>query len=171
MGSASGLHEAGDRGARLGHLLLRDLAAIGGGLRDAVAQVLVEQAERNRFEGFRRRRDLREHVDAVLVALDHLGDAADLTLDAPQALQVGVLVLGVAVHPSSSRPAEIPGRNTMPPYRAGDRTSAGAGQAAVDRRVSDTPYGYRGGMVVTEFGPLLVVLGVGTGLVLVCYAV
>src|SRR5690606_22263349 len=107
MRPGSGLDEAGDGCAGLGDLLVGDRAALGGGLRDAVLQVLVEQAEGDGFQGFRGGGDLGEHVDAVLVGLDHLRDAADLAFDPPQALEIGVLVLGVAVHPSSSGPPEI----------------------------------------------------------------
>src|SRR5690606_284805 len=139
--------------------------AFGGGLRDAVLQVLVEQAEGDGFQGFRGGGDLGEHVDAVLVGLDHLRDAADLAFDPPQALEIGVLVLGVAVHPSSSGPPE----NTMPPYQAKPTIPSEALHGAGDGRVSDAPYGYRGRMVVAEFGPLLVVLAVGAGLVLAGY--
>ena len=39
--------------------------------------------ERDGLEGARQRADLREDVDAVLLVLDHLVDAAGLTLDAP----------------------------------------------------------------------------------------
>src|SRR5690606_11868585 len=139
--------------------------AFGGGLRDAVLQVLVEQAEGDGFQGFRGGGDLGEHVDAVLVGLDHLRDAADLAFDPPKALEIGILVLGVAVHPSSSGPPE----NTMPPYQAKPTIPSEALHGAGDGRVSDTPYGYRGRMVVAEFGPLLVVLAVGAGLVLAGY--
>ena len=43
---------------------------------------LVEQAERDLVERGLDRADLREHVDAVAVVLDHALDAADLALDA-----------------------------------------------------------------------------------------
>ena len=43
------------------------------------------------------RADLRQHVDAVGVLLDHPLQPADLTLDATEPLDVGVLVRAVAV--------------------------------------------------------------------------
>src|SRR4051794_33172609 len=110
--SLLGTHEARDRRAGLGELLVGDGPAVRGGLGDAVAQVLLEQAERDRLQRLGRGGDLRQHVDAVLVALDHLADAADLALDAPHPLEVGVLVLGVAVH---GRPPCVP--DTHPGYR------------------------------------------------------
>jgi NADH-quinone oxidoreductase subunit A len=57
----------------------------------------------------------------------------------------------------------------MPPYQAKPTIPSEALHGAGDGRVSDTPYGYRGRMVVAEFGPLLVVLAVGAGLVLAGY--
>ena len=62
-----------------------------------MSQVVFEQAEAHGVQRFRGRGDLGEDVDAVLVLLDHAGDAADLTLDAAQTLQVGVLGGSVAV--------------------------------------------------------------------------
>ena len=51
---------------------------------DAVVGVVVEQAERDLVERGLDRADLRQHVDAVAVVLDHPLDAADLTLDPPE---------------------------------------------------------------------------------------
>src|SRR3712207_5423812 len=73
----SGAHEAGDRLGGLADLLV-GLAATGlGGLDDAVRQVLLDQAEGDRLQRLRHRRDLREDVDAVLLVLDHPLQAAD----------------------------------------------------------------------------------------------
>ena len=47
--------------------------------------VLVEDPPRERIQCLRDRRDLREHVDAVTVLLDHAAHTADLTLDAGEA--------------------------------------------------------------------------------------
>jgi P-type Cu+ transporter len=58
-------------------------------------EVVVEEAEGDALQGPGRGAHLGEHVDAVLIVLDHPLQAADLTLDAPQPLQVGVLVGGV----------------------------------------------------------------------------
>ena len=55
-------------------------------------QFLVERIER-RLDGA----DLREDVDAVAVILDHLADAADLSLDAPQARDEALVFLAVLV--------------------------------------------------------------------------
>ena len=67
------------------------------GVGDAVADVLLEQADGDALQRLGRRADLRQHVDAVHVLVDHALQTADLALDAPQALDVGVLVGGVAV--------------------------------------------------------------------------
>ena len=61
------------------------------GVDDAVRQVLVEQPERHRLQRLGHRGDLGEDVDAVLLLLDHPLQAADLALDAAQALEVVVL--------------------------------------------------------------------------------
>jgi hypothetical protein len=47
-------------------------------------------------------RDLGDHVDAVLVLVDHAGHAADLALDAAQARLQLLLLHGVAGHGASS---------------------------------------------------------------------
>ena len=58
-------------------------------------EVIVEEAEGDALQRPGRGAHLGEHVDAVLIVLDHPLQAADLTLDAPQALEIGVLVGGV----------------------------------------------------------------------------
>src|SRR3954447_20554259 len=81
-GSAgSGAGQAGERGAGLGDLLLGHRTALGDGLGDAVLEVLVEQPERDRLQGLGRGGDLGEHVDAVLVVLDHARDADKYCID------------------------------------------------------------------------------------------
>src|SRR6476661_2264629 len=92
-----GADQAGDGGGCLGQLGIGLITAFGDGLRDAVAEVLVEQAERHRLQRAVDRAYLGEDVDAVLVLVDHLRDAADLPLDAAQPLGVVVLVGRVAV--------------------------------------------------------------------------
>jgi hypothetical protein len=62
---------------------------------DAVAGVIVEQAERHLVERGLDGGDLGDDVDAVAVFLDHALDAAYLALEAPKALEQ--LVLGSAV--------------------------------------------------------------------------
>jgi hypothetical protein len=70
-----------------------------------VPEVILEQAERDRLQRARRGGHLGQDVDAVLVLFDHLLQAADLTLDAAQPVEVLVLVLGVSVHsPLASTP-------------------------------------------------------------------
>ena len=49
---------------------------------DAVTHVLVEDPERDPIERSPRGGDLREHIDAVAVFLDHAGHSADLSLRA-----------------------------------------------------------------------------------------
>ena len=63
---------------------------------DTVPQVVVEQLEGDALQGTRRRADLGEHIDAVGVVLDHPLQATNLALDAAEALEVHVLVGGVA---------------------------------------------------------------------------
>ena len=59
-------------------------------------QVLVEQAEPDALQRLGDRRDLGEHVDAVLVVLDHPLQPAHLAFDAAQPAEVVVLADGVA---------------------------------------------------------------------------
>ena len=87
-------HEPPDGGH---HLVGAIDALLALGAHDAMARVVVEQAERDLVERGLDRADLGEHVDAVAVVLDHALDAADLALDAPQALEELVLGGGVAV--------------------------------------------------------------------------
>src|SRR3954454_2215514 len=68
--------EPADRAHQLLDLLLaRSLAAA-----HAVADVVVDEPERDLVERRLGGLDLSEHVDAVAVLLDHPGDAADLAL-------------------------------------------------------------------------------------------
>src|SRR5579859_5189823 len=94
----SGSDQAGDRVGRLFDLAGGGIAALGDGLHDAVAEVFLEQAERDGLQGLGGRGDLGEDVDAVLVFIDHSLQAADLPFDAAQPLDVAVLVVGVSVH-------------------------------------------------------------------------
>src|SRR3954452_10515564 len=93
----SGTHEAGDGLGGLADLLLGLPAAGARGLDDAVAEMLLEQAEGDRLQGLRHRRDLGEDVDAVLLVLDHALQTAGLALDATEPLEVLVLAVDVAV--------------------------------------------------------------------------
>ena len=49
------------------------------------------------MERFGNRRDLGEHVNTVLVFLNHAGDTAHLPFDAAQALQMRLLIWGIPV--------------------------------------------------------------------------
>src|SRR3954453_14973054 len=93
----SGPDQPRDRVGRLADLLVGLGAAGHGGGDDARTQVLLEQAERDRLQRLRHRRDLGEDVDAVLLVLDHALQAAGLALDPPEALEVVVLAVDVAV--------------------------------------------------------------------------
>ena len=68
------------------------LVAVDDGVADAVADVLVEEADGDGLERLGDGADLGEDVDAVRVLLDHALDAADLALDAVEPLGVVVLV-------------------------------------------------------------------------------
>ena len=82
---------------RLGDLGVGLGAAQARRIHHAVAQVVVEQSDGDRLERTGQRADLGEDVDAVLLVLDHLVDAAGLPLDALEAVEVLVLVGDVAV--------------------------------------------------------------------------
>jgi len=68
------------------------------GLGDAVPEMIFQQAECDRLQRPGHRGDLGEDLDAVDVLFHHALEAADLALDPPQALEVGVLVLGISAH-------------------------------------------------------------------------
>jgi len=91
IGSAQHFHELGDL------LLLLGLVATRNGVADAVidmiAQDLLLDAPQRRAYG----RNLRDDIDAVSVFLDHAGKAANLALDAIEALQARRF--GVLAHP------------------------------------------------------------------------
>ena len=87
-------HQPADRIHQLGGLLVALLRGVGAD--DAMVGVVVEQPERHLVQRRARGRDLREHVDAVAVLLDHALDPADLTLDPLQPRQQLVLGGGVS---------------------------------------------------------------------------
>src|SRR5690349_22622496 len=89
----SGADETRDGLGGLADLLVGLAVADSGGLDDAVAQVLLEQAERDGLEGLRHGGDLGEDGDAVLLVLDHALQTAGLALDAARALEVRVLAV------------------------------------------------------------------------------
>ena len=72
------------------------LAALGG-RPDAALDVVLEDQDRERVDRGAQGGRLLEDVDAVLLALDHPGDPADLALHPRQAADEAGLVLGVAV--------------------------------------------------------------------------
>ena len=76
--------------------VLVGLTALGGGP-DATLDVVLEDEDRERIDGGAQGGGLLEDVDAVLLALDHPGDAPDLALHARQAAHELGGVLGVAV--------------------------------------------------------------------------
>ena len=63
----------------------------------AALDVILEDEDRERVDGGPERAGLLEDVDAVLLALDHPADAADLALDAGEAAHELCLVPGIAV--------------------------------------------------------------------------
>ena len=62
-----------------------------------MADVLFEQVQGDSVECLGDRGNLGEDVDAVLIFVDHAGDAADLPFDAAQSLEVRLFVGGVTV--------------------------------------------------------------------------
>src|SRR5918993_3569790 len=96
-GWMSGADEPRDRLGGLADLLVGLAAAGARGVDDAVAHVLLEQAEGDLLQRLRHGGDLREDVDAVLLVLDHALQTAGLALDAAQPLEVVVLAVDVAV--------------------------------------------------------------------------
>src|SRR5450830_1228546 len=101
LGGGSAADETGDGVGGLADLLGAGLGRLPGGVDDAVAEVVLDEADAHGLQRLRDGGDLREDVDAVDVLVDHAGDTADLALDAAQALEVVVLLVGVAVHGSS----------------------------------------------------------------------
>src|SRR5699024_3760447 len=91
-----------DRGTGLGDLLRSGLVGLAGGVDDAVADVVLEQAEADPLQRLGRRRDLGEDVDAVRVVLDHARYAPYLALDALEPREVLLLASAVSRHVSSS---------------------------------------------------------------------
>ena len=95
-------HEAGDGGGCLFDLGLCDGRVAGafgfdGGAGHAMADMLFEQVQGDSVERLGDRGNLGEDVDAVLIFVDHAGDAANLPFDAAQALEVRLFVGSVTV--------------------------------------------------------------------------
>lgn len=68
---------------------------------EAFADADLEQAHGHALQRLGNRADLGQHVDAVGVLVDHALQAANLALDAPEALAVVVLVHRVTAHAAS----------------------------------------------------------------------
>src|SRR6266540_6536267 len=115
---ASRPDQAGDRLGCLVHLGLRIRPARFDGRGDAMAEMIFEQPQRDRLQCPGHRGYLGKHVDAILILLHHPLQAAYLPLDPAQALQIGVLVLGVTAHAVTIRsaPPQLPPRR--PPWPA-----------------------------------------------------
>ena len=94
LARSAAAHQATDRRHQLGCALLLKLIV---SFQDAGPGVSVEQAEGDLVQGSLDGADLGENVDAVTVILDHALDAADLSLDAGEALEQLVLARLVAL--------------------------------------------------------------------------
>ena len=119
--------------------VLVGLAPLGGGP-DAAADVVLEDQDRQRVDGRPERGGLLEDVDAVLLALDHPGDAADLALHPRQAADELGLVLRVAV----AEMARV-GRCGSRGAPRSDSSVVGSSCVAFGRGAGphdDTPWGY-----------------------------
>lgn len=60
-------------------------------------EVVVEEADGDDLQCTGECLDLGENIDAVFLVVDHLGDAAGLSLNSPHALEVLVFVADVPV--------------------------------------------------------------------------
>src|SRR5262245_38342481 len=119
--------------------VLVGLAALRGGP-DAALDVVLKDHDRQRVDGGPQRRGLLEDVDAVLLALDHPGNAADLALHPGEPADQSRLVLRIGM-------AEVVRR------RVGRRSTLGLRHVGllvvlVVRRIclftrNDTPWEYR----------------------------
>ena len=89
--------------------VLVGLAALGG-RPDAALDVVLEDEDRERVDGGPQRGGLLEDVDAVLLALDHPGDPADLALHPRQPADEAGLVLRVAMAEVIAVPASVGAR-------------------------------------------------------------
>src|SRR5690606_13352661 len=85
------------------------------GIGHAVLHVLVEQLQREALQRLGDRAHLGEHVDAVGVLLHHPLQPAHLALDAPEPLQLVLLVVVAAGH--GTFPALVLLRPCLPSHR------------------------------------------------------
>src|SRR5690606_25927252 len=93
----SGPQHAGDGLGRFLDLRVDLVAALDGRVRAAVAQMLLQQLQRERLQGLGGGGHLGEYVDAVDVLVHHPLQSADLALDTAQAFEVFLLLLVIAV--------------------------------------------------------------------------
>ena len=107
------------------------LAALGG-RPDTALNVVLEDEDGQRVDGRSQRRRLLEDVDAVLLALDHPGDAANLSLDAAESPDELRLVLAVRMAEGVGSGARSRGRDRSRRPRWG----ACGGAGPVNRRSS-----------------------------------
>ena len=111
-----------------------------GGGPDAALDVVLEDEDRQGIHCGAQGRGLLEDVDAVLLTLDHPGDATDLALDPGKAADELGLVLGVAVTEGGGRRVE---RRVVVAGGHPGSDLLGAG-SPVALSVDDTPWGYPG---------------------------
>ena len=97
QGPGSGANEPVDGVGGFLDLLDGRLVAELGGIKHAVLEMVVEQTSRDPLEGTGQGGDLGEDVDAVLIVIDHLPDAADLTFDPLHPPRESVLLRGVSM--------------------------------------------------------------------------
>src|SRR5665647_2819768 len=86
--SLSSTDQPGDGLAGFVDLVVGDVTSDAYRIFDAGTEVVVEERESERLERLGDCRDLGEDVDAVLVVVDHLLQAANLALDAAQPVEV-----------------------------------------------------------------------------------
>src|SRR5665647_1982013 len=86
--SLSSTDQPGDGLAGFVDLVVGDVTSDAHRILDAGTEVVVEERESERLERLGDCRDLGEDVDAVLVVVDHLLQAANLALDAAQPVEV-----------------------------------------------------------------------------------
>ena len=78
------------------------------GLGNAMPQMILKQAHGHGLQRPGDRRDLGQDVDAVRVVFDHPVQAANLSLNPAEALEVGIPVLRVAAHAENGTPGGRP---------------------------------------------------------------
>src|SRR5665647_1353309 len=106
--SLSSTDQPGDGLAGFVDLVVGDVTSDAYRIFDAGTEVVVEERESERLERLGDCRDLGEDVDAVLVVVDHLLQAADLALDAAQPVEVRGLGLVSARRGDFSHVTTIP---------------------------------------------------------------